>query len=80
MNVLERYEDSGLWEAVMIGKNLPADFSLLISVFAGGVVLDDYTVQRWLGAEDFDEAGGYSLRLYHPNDRPGSTCYRVEVE
>lgn len=78
MSVIEHYEDSELWEAILVGRNLPDDFSVLVDVFAGGVVLDDYTVERWLTAEDFDEIGEYSLRLFHPNDRAGSTCYRLD--
>ena len=79
MSVVERYEDSELWETTAVAKHLPADVDVLIDVFAGGITLDDYTIERWLTADDFDETGSYTIRLFHPNDRDGSTCFRTEV-
>jgi len=80
MKVVEHYEDSELWEAVLLGKNLPADFGVLLEVLGGGVLFDDYTVERWLETGNFDEVGEYKLRLFHPNDRPGSTCYKFDLD
>ncbi len=79
MRVVERYEDSELWETTTVAKHLPDGVEVLIDVFAGGVVLDDYTIERWLTRNDFEPNGEYIFRLFHPNNRDGSTCYRMEV-
>ena len=79
MRVVDFYEDSQLWESVFVGKNLPDSLEVLIDVFGAGILLDDYTVERWIGAGDFSSTGEYKLRLFHPNDRTGSACFSVEL-
>ena len=79
MRIVERYEDSELWETSLIEKYLPPDVEVQIDVFAAGVTLDDYTIGRQLTVGDFDPTGEYAFRLFHPNEREGSTCYRIKI-
>ena len=76
---VERYEDSELWEVESIAKNLPDSVDLHIKVIAGGVTLDDYTLERWLTNEAYDEIGEYNFRLFHPNDAGTSTCHTFKL-
>ena len=46
--IVERYEDSELWEGESIAKNLPDTVDLKIQGIIAGVALDDYTLRRWL--------------------------------
>jgi len=50
-----------------------------IKVVIGGVTLDDYTLERWLTHEAYDEIGEYHFRLFHPNDKGGSTCHTFKL-
>jgi len=79
ITVVEAYEDSELWQTPMVEKHLPSDVQVHIDVFAGGVTLDDYTVERWITQDDFDVTHEYKVRLIHPNSRWGSTCFRVKL-
>ena len=76
---VERYEDSELWEVESIVKNLPDTVDLQIKVIAAGVLLDDYTLERWITKADYDETGEYNFRLFHPNDKDGSTCHTFKA-
>jgi hypothetical protein len=80
MAVVARYEDCELWQAVMVQKHLPPGMDIVIDVFATGVLLDDYTVTRRLTVGDFNAAGEYLIRLFHPNEREGSTCFKIETQ
>jgi hypothetical protein len=42
--VVERYEDSELWEVNSVVKNLPESVDMQIKIFVAGVTLDDYTM------------------------------------
>jgi hypothetical protein len=76
--VVERYEDSQLWEVEMVTKNVPDTVDIHIKVIVGGVVLDDYTMERWITNVDLDDIGEYAFRLFHP-DSAGSTCHTVKL-
>jgi hypothetical protein len=73
--VVERYEDSELWEVNSIVKNLPDTVDLEIKIFVAGVTFEDYTIERWLTAADYDETGEYTFRLFHPNSEKNSACH-----
>ncbi len=79
LRVVEQYEDSELWETTAVAKHLPPGVDVLIKVAAGGILLDDYTTERRITAEDFSDIGEYTFGFFHPNEREGSTCYRTEV-
>ncbi len=79
MRVVARYEDSQLWETTTVAKHLPVGVEVQIDVFAAGVTLDDYTIQRTLTVNDFSAIGEYTFRLFHPNERKGSACYNTDV-
>jgi len=77
--IVERYEDSELWEINSIVKNLPDTVDLQIKVIIGGVTLDDYTLERWNTNEVYDETGQYNFRLLHPNNSNFSVCHTFKV-
>lgn len=76
---VEVFEDSELWEVESIARNLPADVDIQIKVIVGGVTLDDYALERWITADDYDEIGEYHFRLFHPNESEASTCHTFKV-
>ncbi|MDF7802016.1 hypothetical protein P4C99_21245, partial [Pontiellaceae bacterium B1224] len=76
---VETYEDSELWEVQSIAKNIPDSIDIRIKVVIGGVMLDDYTLERWLTNADYDDIGTYNFRLFHPNDSEGSTCHTFKL-
>jgi hypothetical protein len=77
--VVERFEDSELWEVNSVVKNLPESVDMQIKVFVAGVTLDDYTVERWVTGANYDEAGEYNFRLFHPNGLHSSVCHTFKV-
>jgi hypothetical protein len=76
---VERYEDSELWEIESVAKNVPDSVDIQIKVIIAGVTLDDYTLERWITNEAYDEIGEYSFRLFHPNDVDNSTCHTFKL-
>jgi hypothetical protein len=77
--VVERYEDSELWEVSSIVKHLPESVDMQIKVFVAGVTLDDYTMERWVTSADYSETGEYNFRLFHPNSVSSSVCHTFKV-
>ncbi len=77
--VVERYEDSELWEVNSVVKNLPDTVDMQIKVIIGGVTLDDYTLERWITNEAYDETGQYNFRLFHPNEIGASVCHTFKL-
>jgi hypothetical protein len=77
--VVDSFEDSELWEVNSVVKNLPDTVDMQIKVFVAGVTLDDYTVERWVTAADYDETGEYYFRLFHPNSAKNSTCHTFKL-
>jgi predicted outer membrane repeat protein len=77
--VVERYEDSELWEVNSIVKNLPETVDMQIKVIIGGVTLDDYTLERWITNAAYDATGQYNFRLFHPNSVNFSVCHTFKV-
>jgi hypothetical protein len=63
----------------MVTKNVPDTVDIHIKVIVGGVVLDDYTMERWITNGDLDDIGEYAFRLFHPNDQRASTCHTVKL-
>jgi hypothetical protein len=76
---VETYEDSELWEIESVAKNIPDSVDIQIKVIIAGVTLDDYTLERWITNEAYDEIGEYSFRLFHPNDVDNSTCHSFKL-
>jgi hypothetical protein len=74
---VESFDDSELWEVVSIQRSLPDTVDLKIKVIVGGVTFDDYTLERWITSADYDDAGLYRFRLFHPNDAETSVCHTV---
>jgi hypothetical protein len=73
---VDQFEDSELWEVESIQRNLPDTVDLQIKVYVGGgVMFDDYTLERWITNADYDETGVYNFRLFHPNDAQTSACH-----
>jgi len=80
VQVIERYEDSQVWEQNMVTKLLPDNVDIEISIFIGGVTFaDDMTTTRWITSDDLNEIGEYSFQLIHPNSVGASTCHRIKV-
>ncbi len=77
--VVDKFEDSELWEVESIQRNLPDTVDLQIKVYVGGVVFDDYTLERWITNADYDEIGIYRFRLFHPNDAETSVCHTFKA-
>ncbi|NLG02383.1 MAG: hypothetical protein GX567_00885, partial [Clostridia bacterium] len=74
--IVDQFEDSELWEVESIQRNLPDTVDLQIKVYVGGgVMFDDYTLERWITNADYDETGVYNFRLFHPNDAQTSACH-----
>ncbi len=69
------YDDSQLWEVESLQQNLPPTVDLQIKIFVAGVTLDDYTLERTVYASDYDGAGIYRFRLFHPNNVNTSVCH-----
>jgi hypothetical protein len=72
---VESYEDSELWEVESIQRNLPGTVDLRIKVIGGGVMFDDYTLERWVTRINYDETGIYRFGLIHPNSAQTSACH-----
>ncbi len=72
---IDSFEDSELWEVESIEQNLPPTVNLRIKVIVGGVMLDDYTLERWVTNADYDGTGVYRFRLLHPNNVATSVCH-----
>jgi hypothetical protein len=77
--IIERYESSQLWECPIVTMNVPPTVDILLKVYVGGVVFDDFTVERWIALADLDAAGEYKLRLIHPNSVTSSACHTVKL-
>jgi hypothetical protein len=77
--VVERYEDSELWEVEMVTKNVPDTVDIQIKIFVAGVTFDDYTLERWITNVDLDDIGEYSFRMFHPNSQSASVCHTVKL-
>ena len=73
--IVQRFEDSELWEVESIQRNLPDTVDLQVKVIVGGVMLDDYTLERWITSADYDGTGIYRFHLIHPNSAKTSTCH-----
>jgi hypothetical protein len=78
MWVVERYDDSALWENRMVTKNVPDDVDIHIHVFTSGVTLDDMTINRWITADDIDEIGEYNFKMIRPDSVTASTCHTIK--
>ena len=76
---VEYFEDSQLWEVESIQQNMPDDVEVEIKVIVGGVLFDDYTLERWISNADYDEIGIYPFRLFHPNEEAASVCHTFMV-
>ena len=79
MWVVERYEDSQLWENQMVTRNLPDGVEVQIRIFIGGVTFDDMTIERWVTNVDMDAIGEYRFRMIHPNSIGASTCHYIRM-
>ncbi len=77
MWVVERYDDSALWENRMITKNVPDDVDIKLQIVTSGVTFDDLTLTRWLTSEDIDDIGEHYFRMIRPNS-VGSTCHTIK--
>ena len=73
--VVDNFEDSQLWQVESVQQNLPDSVDLRIKVFVAGVLFDDYTLERWVTNEDYDETGTYRFRLIHPDELETSVCH-----
>ena len=72
---VDYYDDCQLWEVESIQRNLPDTVDVQIKVFVAGVTFDDYSLERWITNEEYDETGVYCFRLFHPNDADTSVCH-----
>jgi len=72
---VDSYEDSELWEVESIQRNLPGTVALRIKVIVGGVMFDDYTLERWVTRANYDATGIYRFGLIHPNSAQTSACH-----
>ena len=80
MWVVEEYEDgSQLWENELVTKNVPDTVDIRIWIFAGGVTLDDLTLERWLTSEDLNELGEYRFRMIRAATVAQSACHTIKV-
>ena len=80
VQVIERFEDSQVWEQNMVTKLLPDNVDIEISIFIGGVTFaDDLTTTRWITSVDLNEIGEYSFQLIHPNSVKASVCHRIKA-
>jgi hypothetical protein len=77
--IVQRFEDSELWEVESIQRNLPDTVDLRIKVIVGGVTFDDYTLERWVKNSAYDETGVYAFRLIHPNSAKTSACHTFKA-
>ena len=73
------FEDSQLWEVESIQRNLPDSVDIWIKVVVAGVTFDDYSLERWITNDEYDEVGVCCFRLLHPIDAETSTCHTFEA-
>jgi hypothetical protein len=74
------YEDgSELVEMGVVLSPLLPRIRVQIQLLAGGVIFEDGTVNRVLGAADFDSLGRASVRFIRPPTFKTSVCHRIRV-
>jgi hypothetical protein len=57
---------------------IPADFSLTITIFVGGVTFEDGTLSKTFTAADFDEYGRLAYRMIRSEGVKTGNCHWVK--
>jgi len=79
MWIIETYEDSRLWENIVVTKNVPAGVDIQFKIITSGVTFEDLSIEKWIESDDLDEIGEYSLKLIKPDSQGGSACHSIKM-
>jgi hypothetical protein len=71
-------DGSKLVEYEIIMTEIPADFSLTITIFVGGVTFEDGTLTKTFTAADFDEYGRLAYRMIRSEGVKTGNCHWVK--
>src|SRR5262249_29948679 len=72
-------DESQLVEMRIVLSPVPPDIRLQVDLIVGGVIFEDGTITKDLGAADFDALGKVTLRFLRPASAKTSVCHSIKL-